>query len=126
MRLGVKYLRKSRQILRRYKETKPWLDQIYATFLDLGPGLRIVDVACGPGDFTRYLARLSKGKSRVVGIDSSEKGIAAAVADTKNSNFSKMISYKDGDAYKIPLDDEYSDLTCCRSLLIHLSDSGGQ
>ncbi len=84
--------------------------------------MRIVDVGCGTGDFTRYLAALSKGKNRIVGIDSNEEGVVAAVADTGKSRFSKMISYKVGDAYKIPLDDEYADLTCCRSLLIHLSD----
>jgi SAM-dependent methyltransferase len=33
-----------------------------------------------------------------------------------------MISYKVGDVYKIPLDNEYADLTCCRTLLMHLND----
>ncbi len=118
----VKYLRKSREILRRFNETKPWLDQLYTTFLGLRPGMTMVDVGCGTGDFTRRLATLSKGKSKVIGIDSNTDGIAAAVADTKHNRFSKIISYRVGDAYKIPLDKEYADLTCCRSLLIHLSD----
>jgi ubiquinone/menaquinone biosynthesis C-methylase UbiE len=118
----VKYLRKSREIWRRYNETKPWLNQFYSTFLNLRPGLIIVDVGCGTGDFTRYLATLSKGKNRTVGIDSNEKGVAAASADTKNTKFSSMISYKVGDVYKIPLDNEYADLTCCRTLLMHLND----
>ena len=82
----------------------------------------MVDVGCGTGDFTRRLATLSKGRSKVIGVDSNADGIAAAVADTKHNRFSKMISYKVGDAYKIPLANEYADLTCCRSLLIHLSD----
>ncbi len=118
----VKYLRKSREIWRRYNETKPWLNQFYTTFLNLKPGFTIVDVGCGTGDFARYLATLSEGKSKVVGIDSNEKGVAAAIADTKNSNLSRMISYKVGDAYKIPLDNNYADLTCCRTLLMHLND----
>jgi ubiquinone/menaquinone biosynthesis C-methylase UbiE len=118
----VNYLRKSRSILQRYRATKPWLDQLYATFFNVRPGMRIVDVGCGTGDFTRYLAKLSKGKSTIVGIDSNEEGIAAAVGDTKKSRFPKMIAYKVGDAYNIPLNDRYADLTCCRSLLIHLSD----
>jgi len=118
----VKYLRKSREIWRRYNETKPWLNQFYSTFLNLRPGLTIVDVGCGTGDFTRYLATLSKGKNRIIGIDSNEKGIAAAVADTKNNRFSRRISYEVGDAYKIPLGSDYADLTCCRTLLMHLSD----
>lgn len=119
---GVKYLRKSRAIFRRYNETKPWLDQLYGTFLNIRPRMTIVDVGCGTGDFTRYLASLSKGKNTIVGIDSSEKGLAAAAADTRKNRFSKMISYKAGDVFNIPLDNEYADLTCCRSLLIHLTD----
>lgn len=117
----VKYLRKSREIWRRYNETKPWLNQFYTTFLNLKKGQRIVDVGCGTGDFTRYLATLSKGKSKIIGIDSNGKGIAAAITDTGKANLSKVISYKIGDAYKIPLDDEYADLTCCRTLLMHLT-----
>ena len=118
----VKYLRKSREIWRRYNETKPWLNQFYSTFLNLRPGLTIVDVGCGTGDFTRYLATLSRGKNRIIGIDSNAKGIAAAVADTENNRFSRMISYRVGDAYKISLDNDYADLACCRTLLMHLSD----
>ena len=119
---GIKYLRKSRAIFRRYNETKPWLDQLYGTFLNIRPRMTIVDVGCGTGDFTRYLASLSKGKNTIVGIDSSEKGLAAAASDTMRNRFSKMISYKVGDVYNIPVDDEYANLTCCRSLLIHLTD----
>src|SRR5690348_11316896 len=71
----VNYLRKSRAILRRYNETKPWLDQLYTTFLNIRPGMTIVDVDCGTGDFTRYLASLSKGKNKIVGIDSNDEGV---------------------------------------------------
>ena len=92
------------------------------TFLNLKPRLTIVDVGCGTGDFSRYLATLSEGRSRIIGIDSNQKGIAAAIRDTKSGNLSRKISYKVGDAYKIPLEDEYADLTCCRTLLMHLND----
>lgn len=118
----VKYLRRSREIWRRYLESKPWLNQLYSTFLDIRPGLKIVDVGCGPGDFTRYLAKLSKGNSKILGIDSNPKSIKAALADTKRARLSHVISYKIGDAYKIPVDDNYADLACCRTLLMHLTD----
>jgi len=96
------------------------VNQLYESFLDIRPGQKIVDVGCGPGDFTRYLARLSDGKSKILGIDSNPKSIKAGIADTKKARLSDGVSYKLGDAYKIPIDDEYADLTCCRTLLMHL------
>ncbi len=118
----VSYLRRSREIYRRYLESKPWLPQLYTTFLNIKPGQKIVDVGCGPGDFTRHLARLSKQKTTILGIDANEKSIQAATTDTKKARLSQSVSYKLGDAYKIPLQDSYADLTCCRTLLMHLTE----
>jgi len=118
----VSYLRRSREIYRRYLESKPWLNQLYTSFLNIGPNQRIVDVGCGPGDFTRQLARLSNQKARILGIDSNEKSIQAAITDTKNAGLSRTVTYKLGDVFKIPLEDGYADLTCCRTLLMHLTD----
>jgi ubiquinone/menaquinone biosynthesis C-methylase UbiE len=118
----VSYLRRSREIYRRYLESKPWLTQLYTRFLNIRPGQRIVDVGCGPGDFSRHLARLSNQKAVVLGIDSNPKSIQAATVDTRKARLSRSISYKLGDVYKLPLEDGYADLTCCRTLLMHLTE----
>jgi len=118
----VSYLRRSREIYRRYLESKPWLNQLYTSFLNIRPGQKIVDVGCGPGDFTRQLTRLSNQKATILGIDSNEKSIQAATTDTKKAQLSQCISYKIGDVYEIPLEDGYADLTCCRTLLMHLTE----
>lgn len=118
---SARYLRRSREIYRRYLESKPWLNQLYSDFLDTGRRRKIVDAGCGLGDFTRFLARISNGNARVLGIDSSEKSIRTAIADTKREGL-LQISYKVGDVYKLPLEDGYADLTCCRTLLMHLKD----
>lgn len=118
----VRYLRRSRELYRRYLESKPWLNQLYSSFLNLRPGQKIVEVGCGTGDFTRHLARLSSRKSTILGIDSNEKSVKAATADSKKAGMSRVVSFRIGDAYKIPLDDNYSDLTCCRTLLMHLTE----
>ena len=118
----VSYLRRSREIYRRYLESKPWINQLYTSFLNIRPGQKIVDIGCGPGDFTRQLARLSNQKAKILGIDSNEKSIRAATTDTKKARLSQCISYKLGDVYKIPLEDGYADLTCCRTLLMHLTE----
>jgi ubiquinone/menaquinone biosynthesis C-methylase UbiE len=116
----VRYLRRSREIYRRYLETKPWVDQLYSSFLNIKPGQKIVDVGCGTGDFTRLLARLSNGKAKILGIDSNEKSIKAATADSKEAGLSQTVSFRPGDVNKIPLEDGFADLVCCRTLLMHL------
>src|SRR2546427_12782914 len=87
----VGYLRRSRDLYRRYLESKPWVEHLYTSFFDIKPGQRLVDVGCGTGDFTRYLTRISHARSRILGIDSNEKSIVAAVEDTKKASLSHAI-----------------------------------
>jgi ubiquinone/menaquinone biosynthesis C-methylase UbiE len=117
----VSYLRRSRENYFRYLETKPWVNQLYTHFLNINPRQQVVDVGCGTGDFTRFLARLSKGEAKILGIDSNSKSIPAAISDTQEAGLSKIVSYKVGDVFKIPLEDDYADLTTCRTLLMHLT-----
>jgi SAM-dependent methyltransferase len=107
---------------RRYLEGKPWIGQLYTRFLELRPGMTIVDVGCGTGDFSRYLARLNPGRCRVIGVDARAASIKAAEAETKKIGLSDGIVYKVGDVNKLPLDNDLADLTCCRTLLMHLPD----
>src|SRR6266702_1031449 len=118
----VRYLRRSRELYRRFLEGKPWVAQMYKQFLGLRPELRLVDVGCGTGDFTRYLVRLCSGSCTAVGVDNKQQSLQAAGADTRREGLSKQISYKLGDVLNIPIADDYSDLTCCRTVLMHLQD----
>ncbi len=118
----VRYLRRSRELYRRYLESKPWVKQLYSSFFNIRRGQQIVEVGCGTGDFTRYLAEISHGRARILGIDSNEKSVTAAIADSRKARLSRVTSYRTGDVYKIPLDDGYADLACCRTLLMHLPD----
>jgi ubiquinone/menaquinone biosynthesis C-methylase UbiE len=118
----VKYLRRSRELYRKYLETKPWIKQLYTNFFQLKPGIRIVDVGCGTGDFTRYLVGLVPGKCKAVGIDQRGVSLRSAETETRRADLSDRISYKKGDAYQIPIDDDYADLVCCRTLLMHLEE----
>lgn len=118
----VSYLRRSRENYFRYLETKPWINQLYSHFLDIKSRKRIVDVGCGTGDFTRLLARLSNGKAKILGIDINSRSIPAAISDTRRAGLSRAVSFKVGDVFQIPIGDDYADLTCCRTLLMHLTD----
>lgn len=118
----VKYLRRSRELYRKYLETKPWIRLLYKDFFHLRPGIRIVDVGCGTGDFTRHLVSLVPGKCEAIGIDQRGVSLRSAEAETRKAGLSDRIFYKKGDASQVPLDDNYADLVCCRTLLIHLED----
>jgi ubiquinone/menaquinone biosynthesis C-methylase UbiE len=119
---SLRYLRRSRELYGRYLESKPWVKQQYREFLQLRPGMRVVDIGCGTGDFTRYIVRLVQGKCKALGIDSRASSLRAAELETRKAGLSNRISYKQGDAYNLPVTDDYADLTCCRSVLMHLQD----
>ncbi len=118
----IRFLRRSREIYNRYLQTKPWVKQMHTSFLGLKPGMRIVDVGCGTGDFTRYLSSLIPGKSTIIGVDTRAASLKAAERQTREAKPQGTISYRKGDAYNIPVDEGWADLTCCRTLLMHLTD----
>ena len=119
---SLRYLRRSRKLYGRYLASKSWVGQQYREFLQLRRGMRIVDIGCGTGDFTRYIVRLIPGKCQALGIDSRTSSLRAAELETRTAGLSNRVSYKQGDAYNLPVADDYADLTCCRSVLMHLQD----
>ena len=118
----IRFLKRSREIYNRYLETKPWIKQMHTSFLGLKPGMRIVDVGCGTGDFTRYLASLIPAKTTIIGVDTRAASLRAAERETKNAKLDGSISYRKGDAYNIPIENGWADLACCRTVLMHLTD----
>lgn len=98
------------------------MKQFYREFLGLHPGMRVVDVGCGTGEFTRQLARLVQGKCEIVGVDSRAVSLKAAELETRKARLSARIVYKKGDLSKLPVQDDFADLACCRSVLMHLTD----
>ncbi len=118
----VRYLRRSREIYRRLIQTRPWVSQFYKSFLKLRPGIRIVEVGCGTGDLTRYLAELVGAECSIVGVDMRTASLKTAAAETKKAGLSGKISYRKGYADDIPVEEGYADLTCCRTLLMHLTE----
>jgi ubiquinone/menaquinone biosynthesis C-methylase UbiE len=95
---------------------------MHSTFLGLKPGMKIVDVGCGTGDFTRYLSSLIPGNCRIIGVDIRAANIRTAEKQTKKERMAGKITFRKGDAYNIPLEDRWADLVCCRTLLMHLTE----
>jgi SAM-dependent methyltransferase len=78
------------------------------------PGDRVLDVGCGTGNYTRWLAEAADG-GLTVGLDASESMVAAAAAHDRGEN----IAYLRGDASALPFEDESFDVACSIGV-IHL------
>jgi SAM-dependent methyltransferase len=86
--------------------------RIALAMLSISPGERVLDVACGPGNFTRDFA-LASGHGLVVGVDSSATMLGVAVRDNPMGN----AAYVRGDACDLPFRDESFDAVCCFAAL---------
>ena len=93
--------------------------RIARLLLGLGPGDGVLDVACGPGNFTREFARVVGDTGLAVGIDASPTMLGRAITDTPDP-FAN-VAYIRGDAVELPFRDESFDAVCCFAAL-HLFD----
>jgi ubiquinone/menaquinone biosynthesis C-methylase UbiE len=80
-----------------------------ADALHLSGADRLLDVACGPGNFTGQLANQLPAGGLAVGLDISEPMLTRAVLD----NAGPRTCYVRGDAHTLPFADETFDAVCC-------------
>jgi ubiquinone/menaquinone biosynthesis C-methylase UbiE len=95
-----------------------------AAFLlpELRPGMRLLDVGCGPGSITRGLAeRLAPGE--VVGLDLSRETLAAARQDAAARGLENL-RYEEGSVYQLPFPDASFDVAYAHQVFQHLREPG--
>ena len=81
--------------------------------LDLRSGQTVLDVACGPGNFSRDFAAAVGPRGLVVGLDASPTMLDRAVTDTRAGN----VAYLRADAGDLPFGDGRLDAVCCFAAL---------
>jgi ubiquinone/menaquinone biosynthesis C-methylase UbiE len=87
--------------------------------LALRPGLNVLDVGCGTGDFLRLLAPIvSPGKA--VGLDLSETMIAEAVQ--RSAENLENLSFRAGSVLELPFQAASFDRVLATQLLLHVPD----
>jgi ubiquinone/menaquinone biosynthesis C-methylase UbiE len=92
-------------------------------WLDLPPGARVLDVACGSGGPAVYLARTA-GVS-VVGVDVNEAGVATATALAEEAGLADRASFRHADATEpLPFEDGAFDAVVCIDAINHLPNRG--
>ena len=96
--------------------------RIARLLLALGPGDAVLDVACGPGNFTRGFARTVGPEGLAVGIDVSETMLARAVSDTVAAGLADRAAYLRGNAQELPFVDGVFDAVCCFAALHLFAD----
>jgi ubiquinone/menaquinone biosynthesis C-methylase UbiE len=90
--------------------------RIARLLLGLSPGDGVLDVACGPGNFTREFARAVGGTGLAIGMDVSETMLARAVRDTREARLDQA-GYVRADAVDMPFRPETFDAVCCFAAL---------
>jgi ubiquinone/menaquinone biosynthesis C-methylase UbiE len=86
----------------------------------LEPGMRLLDVGCGPGTITLDLAaRLAPG--RTVGVDR-DAGVLAEAQSLLDSRPIPGVEFRTADAYALEFGDESFDVVHAHQLLQHLTD----
>src|SRR5437879_12678863 len=96
-----------------------------AAFLlpELRPGMRLLDVGCGPGSITRGLAEhLAPGQ--VIGVDLSRETLDGARRDAEARGVANR-RYEYGSVYELPFADGTLDVPAPHQVLRPLGDRAG-
>src|SRR5262245_24557491 len=100
----------------RLAELNRMTNQAFVEFLNIQPGMKVLEVGSGLGILAAEVAK-SAADVHVVGLEASAAQIAAAVQ-------SPVIRYVQGDAHHLQFADASFDLVYARYVLEHVSDSG--
>ncbi|TLF80771.1 class I SAM-dependent methyltransferase [Nocardia cyriacigeorgica] len=89
-----------------------------ADALALVPGRVVVDIGCGPGNFTGWFGTRVAPNGCAIGIDASRQMLHRACAD----NGGESVAYLRADAEDLPLRDGVADAVTCLAALYLIND----
>ena len=90
--------------------------RIARLLLGLRPGDGVLDVACGPGNFSRAFAGAVGDSGLVVGIDASRTMLDRGAAELRRSPAQNLVLVR-GNATELPFVDDSFDAVCCFAAL---------
>lgn len=92
---------------------------VHAAFFlpSLRPGMRLLDVGCGPGSITLGLAE-AVAPAEVVGVDANPRAVAAATQAHATN-----IRFEVADLYRLPFPDHSFDAVFMHAVLQHVPDA---
>ncbi len=92
--------------------------------LDLPKASHGLDVGCGVGLYTLWLAEAVGAEGRVVGIEPTAEGVEAARALVGHALPAPRLEFREGDATKIDAVDGAFNWLWCGDVLHHIQDTG--
>jgi ubiquinone/menaquinone biosynthesis C-methylase UbiE len=95
--------------------------RIARLLLGLVPGDSVLDIACGPGNFSRAFAATVGESGLVVGLDASKTMLDRGAADLRRSGLANLALVR-GDATDLPFVDASFDAVCCFAALHLFAD----
>jgi SAM-dependent methyltransferase len=90
--------------------------RIARLMMGLGPGDGVLDVACGPGNFTRDFARTVGDEGLAAGVDGSRPMLERAVREAPDEAIDNL-AFVHADATSLPFVDASFDAVCCFAAL---------
>lgn len=87
----------------------------------LKPGLRVLDVGCGPGTISVGLSKaVEPGELHGIDMEPSQIDMARAVASSSGCENAK---FSVADATSLPFEDEFFDVAHCHDVLMHIPNT---
>src|ERR1019366_6722302 len=84
----------------------------------------LADIGCGLGHWSRLLYPYLRPPARLAGVDREPRWVAEAPEKFRHAFphvAPELFSFHQGDATKLPLDDESFDVVTCQTVLMHLA-----
>ncbi len=97
---------------------------LVARWLRLMPSSKVLDVGCGSGEFTFYLAGETKDVC-FTGLDLDRQLVEAARSRASDFGNDNSFQFMQGDALQLPFDDGTFDLVVSQTFLINIPDYRG-
>jgi SAM-dependent methyltransferase len=90
--------------------------RIARLLLGLSEGDTVLDLACGPGNFSRSFARAAGPEGLVAGVDASETMLTRGGEELRKADPGNLVLIR-GDATALPFEDASFDGACCFAAL---------
>jgi ubiquinone/menaquinone biosynthesis C-methylase UbiE len=109
------------KMYRKFREQSKQLLESIVQFIGPSDGDIIVDVGTGAGFLASGLAEKVGENGKVIGLDVSRSAVQQARRKVARKNQYHILEFKVGDVYAIPLEDDFADVVCCKSLICCLN-----
>lgn len=94
----------------------------YAAQLDLPESAQVLEVGCGTGAMTRFLAQRDGFSGKAYGVDQSAAFIEAANCFARDENIADRIDFMIGDVHALEFEDNHFDAVIAHTLVSHVTD----